>query len=74
VNRDYELFEQLPDGSPLWHSHVQGLLEAQQELVEMSKTTKNECFAIHLKTKEIVVRAKAGLTIRNDNSATDWRE
>ena len=74
MNRDYDLFEQLPDGSELWRRHVQGLLEAQRELVQMSKTTKNDCFAMHFKTKEIVARAYAGQTIRDDDSTTDWRE
>ena len=74
MNRDYGLFEQLPNGSELWRRHVQGLLEAQRELVELSKTTKNDCFAMHLKTKEIVARAYAGQTIRGDDSTTDWRE
>ena len=74
VRRDYDLFEHLPDGSELWRRHVQGLLEAQRELLEMSKTTKNDCFAMHLKTKEIVARACAGQIIRDENSTTDWRE
>lgn len=74
MNRDYDLFEKLPDGSDLWRRHVHGLLEAHQEVVEMSKTTKNDCFAMHLKTKEIIARAQAGQTIRHNNGTTDWRE
>jgi hypothetical protein len=74
MKRDYDLFEQLPDGGRLWRRRVQGLLEAQRELVELSKTTKNDCFAMHLRTKEIVARAHAGQTIRDQNSTTDWRE
>jgi hypothetical protein len=71
VNRDYDLFEHLPDGSSQWRCHVQGLLEAHQKLLEVSKTTKNECFAMHLKTKEIVARASAGKSKRHDISAID---
>ena len=76
MNREYDLFEKLPDGSELWRRHVHGLLEARGELVELSRTTKNDCFAMHLKTKEIVARAHAGRTIRSphNNSTTDWRE
>jgi hypothetical protein len=74
VKRGYDLFEQLPDGSELWRRHVQGLLEAQRELLEMSKTTKNDCFAMHFKTKEIVARACAGQIMRDDHNTTDWRE
>ena len=76
MNRDYDLFEKLPDGSELWRRHVCGLLDAQRELVEMSKTTRNDCFAMHLKTKEIIARAHAGQTVRfpHNNSTTDWRE
>ena len=58
MKRDYALFEKLPDGSELWHRHVHGPLDAQRQLVEMSKTTKDDRFAMHLETKEIVARAQ----------------
>ena len=56
MEREYELFEQLPDGSPMWRGHVSGLHEARRKLEELSKVTTNEYFAMHLPTKEIVAR------------------
>jgi CheY-like chemotaxis protein len=56
VEREYDLFEQLGDGSPMWRGHAVGLRDARQQLLQLSKITKNECFAVHLPTKEIPAR------------------
>jgi hypothetical protein len=56
MEREYELFEQLPDGTPVWRSHAPGLQSVRRELQKLAKTTTNTCFAIHLPTKEIVAR------------------
>jgi hypothetical protein len=56
VEREYDLFEQMPDGSPMWRGHASGLLEVRRKLTELSKGTLNECFAMHLPTKEVVAR------------------
>jgi hypothetical protein len=56
VNRDYDLFEKLPDGAPVWRQHVVDLLNAREMLKGIASTTLNECFAIHLPSKEIVAR------------------
>lgn len=57
VERDYDLFEQLPDGSPMWRGHASGLHEARRMLQELCKATTNECFAMHLPTRGVVARA-----------------
>jgi CheY-like chemotaxis protein len=62
VEREYDLFEQLNDGSPMWRGHASGLHEVRRQLAELSKVTKNECFAMHLPTKEIVARANVRTT------------
>jgi len=56
MEREYDIFEQFPDGSPLWRTHVRGLPEATRLLKEIAAATPNECFAVHLPTKEIVGR------------------
>jgi hypothetical protein len=56
MQREYDLFEQLPDGSPIWRGHVMSAQELSQKLEEIAKQTANECFAIHLPTQEIVRR------------------
>jgi len=56
VEREYELFEQLPDGSPVWRDHASGLYNVRLKLRRIAQTTQNECFAIYLPTKEVVAR------------------
>jgi hypothetical protein len=56
MNREYELFKKLPDGSPIWCDHVTGLEIARLKLAEIAKDTTDECFAMYLPTKEIVLR------------------
>ena len=56
MERDYDLFEQFPDGQPMWRAHAVGLLSARQKLLELARTTRNECFIVHLTTKEVVAR------------------
>lgn len=60
MEREYELFELLADGSPMWRGHVSGLRDVRLKLQEIAKTTANECFAMYLPTKEIVARLNVG--------------
>lgn len=60
MNRPYDLFEQMPDGYAMWRGQAGGLLEARRQLLQLRKITKNECFATHLSTKEIVARVNVG--------------
>jgi len=60
MQRDYDLFEQFPDGSSLWRGRAAGLAEVRRKLTELSATTANECYAIHLSTKEVVARVNLG--------------
>lgn len=65
MGREYDLFEQLPDGSTMWRSHASDLWRVRPKLQEIAKTTTNECFAIHLPTNEIVARLNVGGRGRN---------
>ena len=56
MNREYDIFERLPDGSVLWRAFVQGLEPARAKLNQLASSSKNEFFAIHTPTKEITVR------------------
>ena len=64
MNRDYDLFERLPDGSLVWRSFVNGLENARVKLQELAKHTKNECFAMHVASKEVVFRENTLLAQR----------
>jgi hypothetical protein len=54
MTRDYDLFEMLPDGSPIWHEHVAGHEEALRRLQELAKRTTNEVRMMHLPTNSII--------------------
>ncbi len=53
MERDYDLFEEAPEGFPIRRGTVSGFHEARVHLFELSKTTKNECFAIHSQRKRL---------------------
>lgn len=57
--KEYDLFERLPDGSPLWRGRALGEHEAELELKKIAKATKNECFVMYLPTKEVVSRVNS---------------
>jgi hypothetical protein len=63
MEREYELFETLPDGSPMWRGHASGLNSVRQQLQRIARETKNECFAIYLPTREIVARLNVGASV-----------
>jgi hypothetical protein len=56
MNREYDIFEKLPDGSVLWRDFVRGLETARPKLGELASSSTNEFFAIHTLTKDIAVR------------------
>lgn len=56
MEREYDLFEQFPDGQPMWRAHAVGLLSARQQLQALARATRNECFIVHLPTKEVIAR------------------
>ena len=60
VNREYDIFEQFPDGLPIWRGYASGLSAAGAKLAELAKQTSNECFLICIPTKEVIARLNVG--------------
>jgi hypothetical protein len=56
MNRDYDLFERMPDGSVIRRKFVQGLEQARIRLAVLAELSPNEFYAIHTLTKEIVAQ------------------
>ena len=48
ANRDYDVFEELPDGSTIWRARVFGMGNAELKLRELAKETVNKLFALNL--------------------------
>jgi hypothetical protein len=59
VEREYDIFEKLPDGAVLWRDWAFGIDSAVRRVRELATATVNECYAMHTPTKEIVARANA---------------
>ena len=59
MDRSYDLFEILPDGSPMWKCAVAGHENAVQQLRELAKQTDNEVRIMHLASNTIIAVMKA---------------
>lgn len=56
MDREFDLFEKLPDGSVLWKAVVPGFENALIRLQSLGSISSNEHFAIHTPTKTVVAR------------------
>jgi len=54
MDRDYDLFEILPDGTPMWREAVTGHENAIRKLHELSARTTNEVRVMHLATNSLI--------------------
>jgi hypothetical protein len=54
VQREYDLFEKMPDGSLVWRKAVSGHENAIRALIELAAETENEVCVMHLPTQSIV--------------------
>ena len=63
MERDYDIFERLPDASVRCLVRVRGTLHVRTVLEARGKQTTNECFAKNILTGEIIARV-------NDNVAS----
>jgi hypothetical protein len=59
VDRNYDIFEILSDGSPIWRGAVHGREDALLKLEEWAKQTKNEVRVMHVPTKSIIATINA---------------
>jgi len=52
---DYDIFEELPDGKPVWRTCVLGMKKAELKLWEMTRETKNKVFALNQKNRSVPI-------------------
>ena len=64
MQREYDIFERLPDASLRCLVRVHGTLHVPKVLEEKGKHTTNECFAMNIRTREIVARVNQKVTHR----------
>jgi hypothetical protein len=59
VDREYELFERFPDGNVQWRGTAKGLEQDRQKLEAFARETRNELYAMHQFSHQVVARANA---------------
>jgi hypothetical protein len=59
VERDYDLFELMPDNMLLWRQKITGHANAIRVLKEIAAKTTNEVRVMHLPTKAVVATMDA---------------
>jgi hypothetical protein len=73
LERIYDIFEQLPNGSRILRACAKGLESARPKLEELAAGSENEFYAIHVPTKEIVARTGSKLMV-DKNKTNELRE
>ncbi len=64
MNREYEIFEKLPDASVRCLTRVNGTLHVPKVLEQWGKQTTNECYAKNVRSGEIIARVNEKPTQR----------
>jgi hypothetical protein len=54
MEREYDLFEVLSDGAPMWRQMVAGRESALRKLGELSKRTANEVRMMHILSNTLI--------------------
>ena len=54
MQRKYDIFEKMPDGTIMWRESVQGHEEAVRKLKELAACSLNEFQLLHLPTQSLV--------------------
>jgi prophage DNA circulation protein len=54
MEREYDLFEVLSDGAPLWRQMVAGRDNAVRKLTELSQQTSHEIRVMHVLTNTLI--------------------
>lgn len=54
MQRSYDLFEKLTDGTLTWRDSIQGYFEALRKLTELASRSQNEWQVMHLPTKTVI--------------------
>ena len=49
ANRDYDVFEEFPDGSTVWRACVFGMEKVELKLRELARESNNNFFALNLR-------------------------
>jgi hypothetical protein len=59
MNREYDAFEVLPDGTLIWKAEVTGHEDAIKKLKEVAKDNPNEFRLMHVRSKTVIATINA---------------
>jgi hypothetical protein len=59
MDRQYDIFEILPDGSPLWKATIAGHAKAISTLQQLAVQTENEVRVMHIGTNTFIASINA---------------
>jgi len=62
MDRNYDIFEILSEGSPIWRGAIHGRENALLRSQEIAKQTKNEVRVMHVPTKTVIATINAPRT------------
>jgi hypothetical protein len=54
MDRAYDLYERMSDGSLTWRGFARGAEKARRRLHSLNLETGHECFGVYLPTKEVI--------------------
>ena len=66
THRNYDIFEELPDGSRVWRACVFGMEGVELKFRELAKETSNRIFAINLLDESVPVIRPSKSTAKQD--------
>jgi hypothetical protein len=52
--RDFDIFENFPDGSTIWRTCVFGKFEAERKMQELAEHSENDFWAINIQSREFL--------------------
>jgi hypothetical protein len=55
MDREYDLYERMTDGSINWRGFARGVGKARRRLHSLNLETGHECFGVYVPTKEVIV-------------------
>jgi hypothetical protein len=59
MDREYDAFEVLPDGTLMWKATIKGHLDAVEKLQQVAKGSPNEFRLMHVRTKTVIATINA---------------
>lgn len=61
LGSQYDIFEIMPDGAPVWRSSAEGQEAALLKLASVAESCHNELIVVHLPSSRIIARKGAAL-------------